>query len=294
MSINDVLKKYKDITEARLADIFEECKAPKLSREAMEYSVKAGGKRIRPAMHLMSASLFSDNLEQNIDIACALEMIHTYSLIHDDLPALDNDVLRRGKPTNHVLFGEAQAILAGDGLLTFAFETMMDNALKYSSNAVNHIKAINTISHRAGIGGMVAGQVMDIECEGKAPEFENLKYIHTHKTGDMIVAALLSGAQIHTENRTELDAIISYGEDVGLIFQIVDDCLDITANEDLGKSRGKDAASGKLTYPAIFGLEKSLQIAKETNDHAKDVLGIFGSRKQDLCDLADMMLNRKK
>lgn len=291
MQIDEKLKELKVAVEGRLAELAPE-QAPELLRSSMMYSLEAGGKRLRPAMHLLAAELVGGDTVQCLDMACAIEMIHTYSLIHDDLPAMDNDVLRRGRATNHVVYGEAQAILAGDGLLNYAYEVMLQNALRYPDKAGRFLRAMNRVAQAAGVGGMVAGQVMDVALEGQAVDFPQLQYIHTHKTGDMITGALTSGAMLFTEDTAALAAIEEYGRNVGLVFQIVDDILDITAGEELGKSRGKDAKEGKATYPSLFGLEESRCIARQKTEAAKAALAPFGVKAALLCELADKMLKR--
>lgn len=275
----------------RLDRLFEN-DSPELLRESMKYSVKAGGKRLRPVLNILAAELFTDDTEENLDIACAIEMIHTYSLIHDDLPALDNDSLRRGKLTNHMVYGEAQAILAGDGLLSFAFEVMLDNAMRHKGNLEREMRAIKTIANAAGVEGMVAGQVMDVSLENASYGYDTLSYIHTHKTADMIVGALLSGALLHTDDEEALRALRTYGEHLGHTFQIIDDILDITAGEELGKSRGKDVMEGKITYPSLFGIVKSFEMAKERTKKAIEALSVFGDKACYLKEIAEIMLNR--
>ncbi len=291
MEIREKLLLLKQQIEQRLSSLAPN-HSPDLLRDSMMYSLQAGGKRLRPAMHILAAELVGGQADQCIDMACAIEMIHTYSLIHDDLPALDNDVLRRGRATNHVVYGEAQAILAGDGLLNYAYEVMLSNALRYPTKAVRYLKAMQMISQAAGVTGMIAGQVMDVFLEGKEVDLKQLQYIHMHKTSDMITGALTSGAVLFTEDEKQLAAVECYGRNVGLVFQIVDDILDITAGDELGKSRGKDVAEGKATYPSLFGIQKSRQIAQEKNEQAKAALEIFGSKADLLRQLADMMLER--
>lgn len=291
--MKEKLAELKAAVEARLSQLMDNG-APQLLRDSMAYSLEAGGKRIRPAMNLMANELLGGDRAEAMDLACAIEMIHTYSLIHDDLPALDNDTLRRGRATNHVVFGEAQAILAGDGLLNYAYEVMLDNALRHPQNAAAHLEAINIMARAAGITGMIAGQVQDVFLEGKEISFEQLSYIHAHKTGDMITGALLSGLELCHPAQQQREALRRYGENVGLVFQIVDDVLDVTAGEELGKSRGKDALEGKTTYASLFGIEQSMRIAKEKNEEAKKALEIFGAKAEMLCALADSMLSRKK
>lgn len=281
------------IVDGRLKELLKES-SPELLWKSMSYSVYAGGKRVRPALHIMAANLLSEDIEQNIDIACAIEMIHTYSLIHDDLPALDNDDLRRGKPTNHVVFGEAQAILAGDGLLSYAFEVLIENAARFKDNLYNQMLAIREVAHSAGVFGMVAGQVVDVSMEGQQISKEELEFIHEHKTGDMITGALLSGLLVHSPKKEQCDALRLYGQKIGLVFQIVDDVLDVTADEQLGKTIGKDARDSKTTYASIYGIEGAMKLAKEHTMNAKEALNIFGGRADELCEFADYMLNRRK
>lgn len=291
--MKEKLAELKAAVEARLSQLMEN-DAPQLLRDSMAYSLEAGGKRIRPAMNLMANELLGGDREEALDLACAIEMIHTYSLIHDDLPALDNDTLRRGRATNHVVFDEAQAILAGDGLLNYAYEVMLQNALRHPKNAAAHLQAMNIMARAAGVAGMIAGQVQDVFLEGKEISFEQLSYIHVHKTGDMITGALLSGLELCHPSQQQREALRRYGENVGLVFQIVDDVLDVTAGEELGKSRGKDALEGKTTYASLFGIEQSMRIAKEKNEEAKKALEIFGAKAETLYALADSMLSRKK
>ena len=285
------VEELRERVEKRLAELLQ-IRTPELLWDSMAYSVKAGGKRLRPVLHLMAAELKGSS-EENLDIACAIEMIHTYSLIHDDLPALDNDTLRRGRATNHVVFGEAQAILAGDGLLNYAYEVMLQNAARFPENSFAHLRAISLVAAAAGVGGMIAGQVQDVHLEGEPIGFEELSYIHRHKTGDMITGALLSGLELHDPAEEERRALCLYGENVGLVFQIVDDVLDITAGTELGKTVGKDAKSGKTTYPTLFGIEKSMEIASQKTEQAVAALEIFsGPVVYELTALAEQMLHR--
>lgn len=291
--IKDRIAEICGVIDSRLNELLS-VRTPELLWDSMAYSVNAGGKRVRPALNIMAASLLTEDVSQNIDIACAIEMIHTYSLIHDDLPALDNDDLRRSRATNHKVFGEAQAILAGDGLLSYAFEVMLENAKRYPENIMNHMLAISHVAHAAGASGMVAGQVVDVALEGKSISTEQLQYIHRHKTADMIIGALLSGIQLHSPTDEQLGALKTYGEEVGLVFQIVDDVLDVTADESLGKSLGKDARDHKTTYASLYGVGKAMELAKDHNTAAKQALDIFGDKADELCEFADMMLNRRK
>ena len=293
MDIKQRLVDIAAVVDARLEELFL-TKKPALLWDSMAYSIKAGGKRLRPALNILAAELLEVPMAQTLDIACALEMIHTYSLIHDDLPALDDDALRRGKPSNHMVYGEAQAILAGDGLLSYAFEVMLNNAMAYSGNMRAQLAAVRRVSVAAGVHGMVAGQVLDVALEGQAISEADLIFIHTHKTADMIVGALLSGAELGCPTEQQCAALTCYGQNVGLVFQIVDDVLDVTADASLGKTTGKDARAHKTTFASRFGVKSALALAGEYNQKAKQSLAIFGEKASALCALADEMLTRKK
>ena len=259
--------------------------------DAMSYSLIAGGKRLRPALCLMTADMFGSAV-QALDIACTLEMIH-YSLIHDDLPCMDNDVLRRGKPTNHVVFGEAYAVLAGDGLLNLAFEVMLDAAVKNEGDGLNYLGAMHVIASAAGVRGMIEGQACDIAFEGQDKDEEVLRHIHERKTGAMIRASVLSAAALLRASEAETAALTAYGEKLGLVFQIVDDILDEVGDEKtLGKSVGKDADAGKQTFARIYGIEASKRIARDLTREAQDALRIFGPRASGLASLAQHLLTR--
>ena len=260
--------------------------------EAMNYSLKAGGKRLRPILTLESCKAVGGKEEDAIPFAVAIEMIHTYSLIHDDLPALDNDDLRRGKPTNHMVFGDAMATLAGDALLNYAFEIMLSSSIdKEDSN--KYLKAINEIAKHAGIYGMIGGQVVDIESENKVIEKKKLDFIHVNKTAAMIVGCMRAGAIIGGASEDELQRITKYGKNIGLSFQIVDDILDITGDEKtLGKPIGSDMENHKSTYPSLLGLEKSREIAKGLINDGKTSIEGLSSEVQFLNQLADYIVSR--
>ena len=238
-------------------------------REAMFYSVEGGGKRLRPCLVLAVCEMLGGDIEKALPIACGLEMIHTYSLIHDDLPCMDDDDLRRGRPSNHKVFGEAMAVLAGDGLLSFAFEIMLAHALKTGDR--NVLAAVNEVALRAGARGMVTGQAADIEYEGAEVQTEPmLRYIHRHKTADMLEAAVLSGALTAGAGEDELSALRLYSERMGLLFQITDDILDVSGDPALmGKTLCKDAEQGKLTYVGLLGLEGAQKAAEIAAAEAK-------------------------
>ena len=222
--------------------------------EAMDYSLSAGGKRLRPVLLLAACDTLGGDLEAALPFACALEMVHTYSLIHDDLPAMDNDDLRRGRPTNHKVYGEGMAILAGDGLLSAAMELMLRAAVKMGD--LRGIRAAEAIARRAGVTGMVAGQVMDVTGEGSMPTQEKVEYIHRHKTADLLTAPIEAGFILAGADEQAVAAGCEFGVNLGLAFQMVDDLLDVEGDAAiLGKTPGKDAAEGKLTWVAVRGIE---------------------------------------
>ncbi len=226
--------------------------------KAMKYTVTLPGKRLRPVMCLETCRMFGGNIEDAIPTACAIEMLHAQTLIHDDLPCMDNDDFRRGKPTNHKVFGEANAVLAGDALLTFAPQIIIKNSKNLSNDKL--IKIMEEYFHAAGAFGVIAGQVVDIESEKNYPENaqETLEYIHTHKTADLFKLALRTGAIIADASEKEIEEITEFGQNMGVAFQIADDILDETSTfEEMGKTLGKDKEAGKLTYTNLYGIEKS-------------------------------------
>lgn len=263
--------------------------------EAMRYSLFVGGKRLRPILCLAAGAAIHDSEETRdnlLPVACALECIHTYSLIHDDLPAMDDDALRRGKPTNHMLFGEAGAILAGDSLLTWAFDLLTDPAYG-SLSAGQRLAITHTIARASGPLGMVGGQSLDIACENKEFPFETLQTIHRCKTGSLITCAVHTGAIGAGATETQTEDLIRYGNMIGLAFQIVDDLLNATSNSTaLGKAAGSDLAHGKATYPAYFGIEGTREKALEAIEGAKAALTAFGAKAEPLRALADYIYTR--
>jgi len=268
---------------------------PQKLHKAMRYSVFAGGKRIRPVLAIASAETFGGLTDSIIDIACAVELIHTYSLIHDDLPAIDNDDMRRGMPTCHKVFGEAMAILAGDALLTSAFDVMADTHTSTDEERLLLLKTIQEIARAAGSTGMVGGQVLDIESEGKDVAFPVLEYIHIHKTGELILASIRAGAIMKNAGDKELEAMTRYGEAIGLAFQIADDILDVEGNkEDTGKNVGGDAKKEKVTYPSILGIEESKKRARELTDIALASVEGFGKKAEPLREIAKYIVARRK
>jgi len=263
--------------------------------KSMRYSVFAGGKRIRPILMLAACEAVGGDIVLAMPAACAMEMIHTYSLIHDDLPAMDNDDFRRGKPTNHKVFGEAVAILAGDALLTQAFIAMSNSSYAARVPSVTLLAAINEIGHCAGSYGMVGGQVVDMESEGKPDiDLPTVQYIHTHKTGALIKASVKAGALLGAADEKALAALTRYGEVVGLAFQIADDILDIEGTtEQIGKDAGSDEARGKATYPAVVGLPDSKKRAAELVDMALESLAGFDRKAEPLREIARYIVFRK-
>jgi geranylgeranyl diphosphate synthase type II len=257
----------------------------------MRYSVFAGGKRIRPILCLETSRIFGEDVQAALYPACAIEFIHTYSLIHDDLPALDNDDLRRGKPTSHKKFGEAIAILAGDGLLTLAFETIAGSPVA----AERRVALLTEISTAAGtVNGMVGGQVADIESEGKKVRPEILEYIHRSKTAALIRASITAGALSAGAVEEDVKRLRRFGETIGWAFQVTDDILDVEeSSAALGKTAGKDIAQQKATYPAVYGLEKSHEIAKELATKAIDELQPYGARAERLRSMAEFLVLRR-
>lgn len=283
------------VNEALAQVIHSNKKVPDTLQNAIGYSLLAGGKRLRPILLLAANELAGGDGRVCLPLAVSLEMIHTYSLIHDDLPAMDDDDYRRGKPTNHKIFGEAIAILAGDGLLNLAYEVMLKCALETPENMQAYLKAATIIAEAAGILGMIGGQTADIEQEGKSAEEGMLDYIHTHKTGALITASLCAGVVAQDCPQKMLQDVESYGKSLGLAFQITDDILDVTGDpEKLGKSSGSDSRKEKLTYPARYGLNASIKMAKMEIDQAVSSLASYGTHKGFLIDLARSIAKRQQ
>ena len=284
------LEKSRDLVDRKLDELLpSEKSSPGTLHKAMRYSIFAGGKRLRPALVLAAAEAVGGTFEEALPTACAVEMIHTYSLIHDDLPAMDDDDLRRGRPTNHKVFGEAMAILAGDGLLTYAFEILTLN-----SKPGTAADLVRSVAKGVGTKGMVGGQVLDMEGEGQPPTLDSVRAIHAWKTAALIAACCEAGALASGAGQVEFEHLAQYGQNIGLAFQIVDDILDLTSTpEALGKTPGKDAKSGKATYPAVLGVEKSKQEAGRLAAIAFDALKIFGARAKTLEALGRFVLERQ-
>ena len=261
--------------------------------ESMNYSLSAGGKRLRPILTMEACKVVGGNVEDAIPFAMAIEMIHTYSLIHDDLPALDNDDLRRGKKTNHIVYGEDMAILAGDALLNYAFEVMLSNSID-KENPNKYLKAINEIAKTSGKYGMIGGQVVDIQSEKKQISKEMLDYIHNNKTAAIIIGCMRAGAIIGNATESQLENITKYAKNIGLSFQIVDDILDIIGDESkLGKKVGSDLDNHKSTYPSLIGLDESKAIAYELIQEAKNSINMIGNDAYFLNGLADYIIDRE-
>ena len=282
------------VDEALAATLVADEAEPTSVHRAMRYSVMAGGKRLRPILVIAGAEAAGGAAEAVMPAACALELIHTYSLIHDDLPAMDDDDYRRGRLTNHKVFGEAVAILAGDALLTDAFRLVAENAARVTGDAATVRDVIVEVVEAASTRGMVGGQVVDIESEGKTVSAETLEYIHLHKTAALIRASLRVGAMLAGGRADQLAIIGEAGRSLGLAFQIVDDILDVEGTlAELGKSAGSDERKGKATYPAVHGLEASRDQARRLIERAKEKLTVLGPGAAPICALADYVFERR-
>ncbi|MDD5898130.1 MAG: polyprenyl synthetase family protein [Clostridia bacterium] len=266
---------------------------PQPLRSAMRYSLLLPGKRLRPCLLLAAYHLLREDWQTVLPFACALEMIHTYSLVHDDLPAMDDDALRRGKPTNHRVYGEDMAILAGDGLLNMAYETMLDAPFTQEHPA-QAVRSMREIAYRAGVRGMVAGQTLDVKLEGKEPSVESVRYIHMHKTADLLTAPVVAGLMLADATEEQLQAARVYGRGLGIAFQIEDDLLDLEGDvQALGKETGMDAQRGKMTWPSVRGVEQARRDAGTAVEEAVDAIKLFGPRGEKLSKLARESLVRK-
>jgi geranylgeranyl diphosphate synthase type II len=288
------LKDRAALVEGALAGAVAEPSGPDARLyEAMRYSLLAGGKRLRPILALAACESVGGAVEAAMGLACAVEMIHTYSLIHDDLPCMDDDDVRRGRPTNHKVYGEAIATLAGDALLTDAFKLLARSAADGAAAPVM-LSVIALLADAAGSGGMVGGQVMDIASEGKHLTLAELEHLHSKKTGAIFRASVLGGAWLGGANTAQLDSLDAYARALGLCFQVVDDLLDVEATaEQMGKRTQKDAVAGKNTYPALIGLEPSHQLARELERRAHDALQCFGAPAEPLRQVATYVVERK-
>lgn len=271
--------------------LFQKNNPQSIIYEAMRYSVFAGGKRLRPMLMLNVCKMCGGDEKEVVPFACAIEFIHTYSLIHDDLPSMDNDDLRRGMPTSHIKFGEATAVLAGDALLNRAFEVVSE----YNGDKPQRaIKAINMLAVSSGADGMIGGQIVDMQSEGKKITLDELKYLHLNKTGAIIRSACTIGALMSNATDNEIEAIDEFAQNLGIAFQIQDDILDVIGDEkELGKPIGSDSDGGKNTYVALVGLEKSKELASEYSQKAKKSLEMFGGKAEFLIKLTDYLTKRK-
>jgi len=288
VDIGEYLTGKKRVVDAALERMIpKETDFPQSLYTAMRYALFPGGKRIRPILAIAAYEAVGGEGNVILPFACALELIHTYSLIHDDLPALDNDDYRRGRPTTHKVFGEAMAILAGDALLTEAFRLMSREGLGGGVDPRDAIEAIDEISRAVGSVGMIAGQVVDIESEGKKVAFPILEFIHTHKTGSLILVCVRAGGRLARARDVEMDALTRYGKAIGLAFQITDDILDVEGSRaSMGRAPGADIARNKITYPALLGVEESKRRYKELIGKGIEALGPFGDRGEPLREIA--------
>ena len=288
----EFLTSCRSVIDAELDKLIpRESKEPRSLHAAIRWSVFAGGKRFRPALLLAVGQTFGAQIDQLIRTACAVEMIHTYSLIHDDLPSMDDDDLRRGRATCHVKFGEATAILAGDALQTLAFQTIAEDE---RLSAAMRVQLIAELARAAGTPeGMVAGQAFDLEAESREVTSDEVSRIHSHKTGALIYTAARAGALIAGANKDELDAITEYGINLGLLFQITDDLLDVTATaEELGKTPGKDARSKKATFPSVYGVEVTRKTIAAVHRTTRTALEQIDRSTELLKSIADLIMNR--
>lgn len=267
---------------------------PENLQQAMKYSLMAGGKRLRPLLVIAACEALGGRREAALPVAAAIEMVHTYSLIHDDLPAMDNDDYRRGKLTNHKVFGEATAILAGDALLTHAFYSVVQASRKFGVPADSVLSIVEDLAEMAGPRGMVGGQIADMEGEQGLTDLAQLKYIHQHKTGDLIIFALLAGGRIAGATEKQLEALRDFGTSIGLAFQIQDDILDLIGDEGkLGKKTGSDLKQQKVTYPYFIGLDASRAEVKQLTEAARNAVLTGGFKdNQRLLEIADYLMAR--
>lgn len=293
MKIKAYMAKVRSVTDSRMAELLpEETCYPEVIHQAMRYSVFAGGKRFRPVLCLAACEVVCGSWQPALDAACAMECIHTYSLIHDDLPGMDDDDYRRGKLTNHKVFGQGMAILAGDALLTYAFEILSN--LSCENHGEQVLRIIQEVSKASGTAGMIGGQVVDIISEQVSPDEGLLHYIHHHKTGALIIASARMGAILGGADERQLAALTQYAQQLGLAFQITDDILDVVGDEEkIGKPVGSDEKNQKATFPALFGLDQSRVMAQEAVDQAIFALGPLGARAETLIELAHYLLGRE-
>ncbi|MFX3622600.1 MAG: polyprenyl synthetase family protein [Ectobacillus sp.] len=293
MTFASFIKESKELIDTQTVQYVKRLDCPEALKNAMIYSLEAGGKRIRPLLLFATLHAFGKGREIGIPAACALEMIHTYSLIHDDLPCMDDDDLRRGKPTNHKVFGEAIAILAGDGLLTYAFEVIAENPHPDATAAMN-LRLVAELAKAAGPAGMVAGQVADMEAEGKELTLAQLEYVHQNKTGRLLEFSVLAGAVLAGASREQIEKLMIFARNLGLAFQIRDDILDIEGTEaEIGKPVGSDMENEKSTYTTLFSIERAKEILQETIMQAKAAVSSLQLADEYLLEICDIVANRK-
>ncbi|MCQ1529833.1 polyprenyl synthetase family protein [Lutispora saccharofermentans] len=291
MNISQFIERYSGVIEKHLNSLYPADSSLPIIEEAMKYSLLGGGKRLRPLLAIMSCQLFDGPIDEVVPYACCIELIHTYSLIHDDLPSMDNDDYRRGKLSNHKVYGEGFALLAGDGLLNNAYEILLDCVI--SNPTESRIRAASVISKAAGISGMIGGQAIDLYYEDKKIDIDKLNEMHSKKTGALIKASLEVGAVISQAAEEDIERIRLYGESLGRAYQISDDILDVVGTkEKMGKTIGKDAKENKATYVTYYGLEKSEKLLTETIDDAKQALRAYGSKAKLLMEFADFIACR--
>jgi geranylgeranyl diphosphate synthase, type II len=288
----DFSRKYRSLLEEEMRRKIQVLQAPAIVKDAMQYSLEAGGKRIRPLLTFATIDAFNIDASIGLDIAVAIEMIHTYSLIHDDLPSMDDDDLRRGKPTNHKVFGEAMAILAGDALLTYSFQVIAETN---SSNVteVKKLEMIRELSKAAGAEGMVGGQVADIEAEGRSLQLKELEYVHIHKTGKLLVFSVLAGAILSDADEKTKEYLSRFAHHLGIAFQIQDDILDLEGDQDIiGKPIGSDENKNKSTYPALLTIEGSKKALQSHIEEAKRNLMLSKLDSKILEEITDLIASR--
>ncbi|OQD35705.1 (2E,6E)-farnesyl diphosphate synthase [Bacillus toyonensis] len=292
IAFDTFLKESKTFVEEKLVGYANELQCPNVLREAMAYSLEAGGKRLRPLLLFATLQAFGKERNLGVGAACALEMIHTYSLVHDDLPCMDDDDLRRGKPTNHKVFGEAMAVLAGDGLLTYAFQIVMAYEQKEIS-AEKKVRLVLELAKAAGPEGMVGGQVADMEAEGKQLTIDELEYIHKHKTGKLLEFAVLAGAILSNATKEQEEKLLEFAKNIGLAFQIRDDILDVEGTEEeIGKPIGSDVSNEKSTYTTLFTVDRAKNILEETIAKAKDAISSLQLQDEYLLSICDLIAKR--
>ncbi|MES5884471.1 MULTISPECIES: (2E,6E)-farnesyl diphosphate synthase [Bacillus] len=292
IAFDTFLKESKTFVEEKLVSYANELQCPNVLREAMAYSLEAGGKRLRPLLLFATLQAFGKERNLGVGAACALEMIHTYSLVHDDLPCMDDDDLRRGKPTNHKVFGEAMAVLAGDGLLTYAFQVIMAYEQKEIS-AEKKVRLVLELAKAAGPEGMVGGQVADMEAEGKRLTIDELEYIHKHKTGKLLEFAVLAGAILSDATEEQEEKLLAFAKYIGLAFQIRDDILDVEGTEEeIGKPIGSDLSNEKSTYTTLFTVDRAKDILEETIAEAKGAISSLQLQDEYLLSICDLIAKR--